>query len=68
MLQVQQFDIGVQWLGRNRGGLLTEMDVAAGDCAKARLATLKSAGGGKGSMTPEAIKLMLPHIKVGGMH
>ena len=64
VLQVQQFDIQVEWLGRNRAGMLSELDVTAGDCARSRLGALKAAGAGRGSITPEALRLLLPYIQV----
>lgn len=67
-LCVQQFDISARWLGRNRGGLLSDLQATAGENAQARLAALRSAGGGKGSISPEALRMLLPHVKVSCHH
>lgn len=57
--------MGEQWLGRNRAGLLKDLGRAVGDDGAARLATLRRALGGGGSMTPEVLRMLLPHMQVG---
>lgn len=62
--QVKQFDVDVHWMGRNRSAELKRFS-AIPDPGH-RLALLREAIQG-GSITPEAMDALRPHMQVGAV-